>query len=100
MVDLTDTNKNGKIDYTEFLAANLDHNTYLNPGYLKNVFDFFDKDHNGFISTNELKDAFSFSMEPHVSTMFKDILDEVDENNDGHIDFSEFCKVMEIQAKH
>ena len=63
VVRLVDTNLSGAIDYTEFLATNIHTQININTGYLKNVFDFFDKDGNGVISTSELKDAFSFQMD-------------------------------------
>lgn len=37
-----DTNKNGFIDYTEFLAGCMKSKIYLNNDYLKRAFEFFD----------------------------------------------------------
>lgn len=38
-----DLNKNGMIDYTEFIVANLKIGNYLNEAKLKEAFDFYDK---------------------------------------------------------
>lgn len=38
-----DTNHNGSIDYTEFLAGCMRAKIYLKETNLKNAFDFFDK---------------------------------------------------------
>ena len=37
-----DTNKNGFIDYSEFLACCLKSKIYLKDEYLRSAFDFFD----------------------------------------------------------
>lgn len=71
VVRLVDTNLSGAIDYTEFLATNIHTQLNINTGYLKNVFDFFDKDGNGVISTSELKDAFSFQMDGQKSSLIR-----------------------------
>lgn len=49
-----DTDNSGSIDYTEFIAATLDHQTYLRDDYLRTAFDLFDKDKSGKISKDEL----------------------------------------------
>jgi Ca2+-binding EF-hand superfamily protein len=38
-----DTNNNGYIDYTEFIAGCMKSKIYLKEDYLKNAFSFFDK---------------------------------------------------------
>ena len=38
-----DTNKNGSIDYTEFLAACMKAKIYLKESNVRTAFDFFDK---------------------------------------------------------
>lgn len=50
-----DTDNSGSIDYTEFLAATIDQQTFMRDDYLKTAFDMFDKDGSGKISVDELK---------------------------------------------
>jgi calcium-dependent protein kinase len=54
-MNVMDSNHNGYIDYTEFVAACLQSYTYLKESHLKNAFSFFDKDGSGTISLDELK---------------------------------------------
>lgn len=50
-----DSNKNGYIDYTEFIAGCLQSYNYLKENHLKTAFSYYDKDSNGTISLDELK---------------------------------------------
>uniref|UniRef100_A0A7S1QHN5 Non-specific serine/threonine protein kinase n=1 Tax=Alexandrium catenella TaxID=2925 RepID=A0A7S1QHN5_ALECA len=50
-VDFTGT---GAIDYTEFLAANLDRKSYLNEDACRHAFSVFDRDGDGKLSKHEL----------------------------------------------
>ena len=52
---IMDSNKNGYIDYTEFIAACLQSYNYLKENHLKSAFSYFDKDGSGSISIDELK---------------------------------------------
>ena len=45
-----DSNNNGYIDYTEFIAACLSSYSYLKESNLVAAFSYFDKDSNGTIS--------------------------------------------------
>lgn len=50
-----DSNRNGYIDYTEFIAGCLQSYNYLKENHLKTAFSYYDKDSNGTISLDELK---------------------------------------------
>lgn len=52
---ILDSNKNGFIDYTEFIAGCLQSYNYLNEKHLKSAFSYFDRDQNGTITVDELK---------------------------------------------
>jgi len=54
-MDVIDSNKNGYIDYTEFIASCLQSYNYLQESHLKAAFGYFDKDNSGTISLDELK---------------------------------------------
>lgn len=50
-----DTDKNGWIDYSEFISATIDKRKLLSKERLKTAFAIFDRDDNGYISSQELK---------------------------------------------
>lgn len=54
---IMDTNNNGYIDYTEFIAACMQSYNYLNENHLKTAFSYFDKDSSGTISLSELSEC-------------------------------------------
>lgn len=55
IMELADTDKSGKIDYTEWVVATVDKAKILWDEKIKQVFDLFDVDGNGFISSSEIK---------------------------------------------
>ena len=87
-----DTDNSGSIDYTEFIAATLDAQTYMRDDYLRTAFDMFDKDGSGKIDKDEIREL--LAGEDMSNIISKDelerYLNEVDENGDGEIDFEEF----------
>ena len=92
-----DTDNSGSIDYTEFIAATLDAQTYMRDDYLRTAFDMFDKDGSGKIDKDEIREL--LAGEDMSNIISKDelerYLNEVDENGDGEIDFEEFQMMME-----
>jgi len=92
LMDAADIDNSGTIDYGEFLAATLHMNKLEREESLVSAFAFFDKDGSGFITIDELSQAcqqFGLS-DVHLEDMIKD----VDQNNDGQIDYSEFAAMM------
>jgi calcium-dependent protein kinase len=57
-----DTDNNGKIDYTEFLAVTMEKRTYLQEEKLYAAFKLFDKEQDGLITAQELKDVLGSSI--------------------------------------
>eukprot|EP00930_Biecheleria_cincta_P055678 TRINITY_DN41978_c0_g1_i1.p1 TRINITY_DN41978_c0_g1~~TRINITY_DN41978_c0_g1_i1.p1 ORF type:complete len:532 (-),score=109.79 TRINITY_DN41978_c0_g1_i1:129-1682(-) len=92
-----DVNHSGVIDYREFLAATLDKRSLLQDTVLWQAFAFFDKNDDGKISRKELQDVLA---DDGVKSLFAEelehLMNEVDTNGDGEIDFEEF-KVMMIK---
>nr|CEL69049.1 TPA: Calcium-dependent protein kinase 3 [Neospora caninum Liverpool] len=91
-----DTDGNGTIDYTEFIAASIDHKIYEQESACQAAFKVFDLDGDGKITVDELQKVLetrcvqeAFSKEA-VAEMMK----EGDSNNDGCIDFDEFMRMM------
>ncbi len=50
-----DSNNNGMIDYTEFIAACMYSQDYTTEKQIKQAFMYFDKDNSGTISAEELR---------------------------------------------
>jgi len=90
-----DTDKNGTINYTEFVAAAMEKSTYLKEDKLLDAFKVFDKDRNGKITAEELRDilgndpAFQHNLE-----FYEGMIKEADLNGDGEIDYEEFVSLM------
>ncbi len=92
-----DADKNGRIDYTEFLAATLQKHTYLRKERLFEAFSTFDKDNSGHISKKELMEVLKTekNQEKEIETFIK----AADKNGDGVIDYKEFLELMGYNDK-
>ncbi|KAL6338025.1 hypothetical protein AAG906_010589 [Vitis piasezkii] len=92
LMDAADIDNSGTIDYGEFLAATVHLNKLEREENLVSAFSFFDKDKSGYITIDELQQAckeFGLS-EAHLDDMIK----EIDQDNDGQIDYGEFAAMM------
>ena len=96
-MDSIDTDKNGMINYNEFVAACLENSIMQNEKYLKHVFQSFDKDKSGKISKKEFKEILE---EAGVTQLPGKAIDELvescDRNKDGEIDYMEFLESMKL----
>ncbi|AQK99848.1 Putative calcium-dependent protein kinase family protein [Zea mays] len=88
-----DADGNGTIDYEEFITATMHMNRMDREEHLYTAFQYFDKDGSGCISKEELEQALK---EKGLldGRDIKDIISEVDADNDGRIDYSEFVAMM------
>lgn len=66
---------------------------------VKDTFTSFDKDGSGNISEWELREAFKTLGEDITDQACRDLIKEVDSDNDGEISFPEFCKVRQHETK-
>ncbi|KAK6111045.1 EF hand family protein [Brugia pahangi] len=91
MFDAADKDKDGNIDFDEFLSI-----AYANPLSLslKAVFDELDVDGDGCITRSELRTAFQRMGHNLTDSDIKAIYNQVDVNRDGKINFDEFCQMM------
>ena len=92
MLEAADTDGSGDVNYTEFIAATIGANIYMNEAYLKQAFDMFDVDRSGKIDNEEvlalLQGDEMSNLVPRES--IAEALKEIDLDGDGEIDFDEF----------
>jgi calcium-dependent protein kinase len=93
-----DVDKSGTISYSEFIASMLEQNHYLQEEKLRAAFAVFDSDGSGKISHAELQTILA-SQDEIDPSLLQTIINQVDENNDGEIDFEEFKTMMDSLKK-
>ncbi|XP_057427428.1 calcium-dependent protein kinase 20-like [Lotus japonicus] len=93
LMQAADIDNSGTIDYGEFLAAMLHLNKVQKEDHLFAAFSYFDKDGSGYITRDELQQACEqFGLK---DVHLDDIIREVDQDNDGLIDYNEFAAMMQ-----
>jgi len=86
-----DIDNNGSVEYTEFLAAMMDHKSYdLDDDKIRMAFNHLDFDNSNYIERMEIKKLMGNENEEVVDY----ILSLVDTDNDGKISFDEFKMLM------
>ncbi|OAY43028.1 calcium-dependent protein kinase 26 [Manihot esculenta] len=94
LMQAADIDNSGTIDYGEFIAATLHLNKVEKEDHLFAAFSYFDKDGSGYITLDELQQACSeFGME---DVQLEEMIREVDQDNDGRIDYNEFVDMMQM----
>ncbi|CAD8207367.1 unnamed protein product [Paramecium pentaurelia] len=97
-----DTDCNGVINYTEFIAATMERNTYMKKEKLLQAFKMFDVDGSGKISSEELKKCLGDNeiYQQSDPSLWQNLINEADQNKDGEIDYLEFVEMMDkVDAK-
>lgn len=93
LMQAADVDNSGTIDYGEFIAATLHLNKIEREDHLFAAFCYFDKDSSGYITQDELQQACEeFGIE---DVRLEDMMREVDQDNDGRIDYNEFVAMMQ-----
>ncbi|KAJ9693889.1 hypothetical protein PVL29_009718 [Vitis rotundifolia] len=93
LMQAADVDNSGTIDYGEFIAATFHLNKIEREDHLFAAFSYFDKDGSGYITPDELQKACEeFGME---DVHLEEMIQEVDQDNDGRIDYNEFVAMMQ-----
>ncbi len=97
--DNLDSDKNGYLEYEEFVRAAIDKTIFINDNSIKIAFNYFDRNSDGVITADEICDIFNDFFEGDEEEAAEEdkirkIIEEVDLNKDGKIQFEEFTEVM------
>ena len=85
-----DQDKDGYIEYEEFLRVALNKNTLISEENLRHAFNMFDNNKDGKLSAEEIKNILGTTNNEYIT----DIIEEIDNNKDGVISFPEFSALM------
>ncbi|KAI8010977.1 Calcium-dependent protein kinase 19 [Camellia lanceoleosa] len=93
LMEAADVDGDGTIDYIEFITATMHRHKLERDEHLYKAFQYFDTDNSGFITMDELESAMKNYGMGDEDTI-KEIISEVDTDNDGRINYEEFCTMM------
>ncbi|KAI8009683.1 Calcium-dependent protein kinase 19 [Camellia lanceoleosa] len=93
LMEAADVDGDGTIDYIEFITATMHRHKLERDEHLYKAFQYFDTDNSGFITMGELESAMKNYGMGSEDTI-KEIISEVDTDNDGRINYEEFCTMM------
>ena len=93
--DNLDRDHNNYIGYEEFIRAAIDKKIFLSEDVLRFAFKYFDIKDTGEITYESISSIFKDHLKTKaINESLKKIVDEVDENGDGRITYSQFCHLM------
>ena len=90
-----DTDSNNRVEYTEFLAANLDKSIFLKQEKLKEAFTAFDINDTGAIKKEDIIRLLKLKDVPDKNNIVNAIIEENDFDKDGKINFKDFMSAMQ-----
>ena len=99
MINEVDINNNGAIDFKEFLDIMLKKlKDFESEEELIEAFKIFDKDGNGLIGSEELLNVMLSLGEDSNKEEIEDLINEVDLDRDGLINYEEFLRLISNKA--
>jgi len=102
IMEHVDTNHDGGVEYTEFLAAAMDERLHRDEECCWKAFKAFDNDSDGFITKEELRGLIEGCLGdqlrdqvPSIRSMsVENMFDSMDQDQDGQITFEEFLEMV------
>ncbi|KAI9080792.1 hypothetical protein K1719_037305 [Acacia pycnantha] len=94
LMEAGDTDKDGYLDYGEFVAISVHLRKMGNDEHLKKAFQFFDKNQSGYIEIEELRNALADEVDSNNEEVTSAIMHDVDTDKDGRISYDEFAAMM------
>ena len=67
---------------------------------IKQTFDLFDKDKSGSIDRQELGEVFKSLGQHYTDQELQEMIDEIDDDGNGAIEFAEFLKLMQKRMRN
>ena len=95
--DGVDIDGSGEIDFSEWIVAAIDKKSLTTDEKLKLAFSLFDKDGSDSVSLEEVRNVLTNKDEPlskEEEAIWKSIIDEIDVDGNGAIDFAEFALMI------
>ena len=92
-----DSNKNEYFEQEEFVKAAINKKVFLSEKMMKFAFNFFDIDNSGLITVEDIVEIFKDNVksDKDATSEFNKIINAIDKDENGKIDFEEFSKFME-----
>ncbi|XWS59136.1 hypothetical protein CRYUN_Cryun08bG0096300 [Craigia yunnanensis] len=94
LMEAGDVDRDGYLDYGEFVAISVHLRKMGNDEHLKKAFEFFDGNQSGYIEIEELRDALVDEVEANSEEVISAIMHDVDTDKDGRISYDEFAAMM------
>lgn len=95
-----DTNQDGQINYSEFLAATVDRRKALTMQNLWFAFHHFDVDNSGYITEAGLTEVFTREGRNMTKQQIQEIMRQADPEGKGRISFEDFSRIMKPMIEH
>uniref|UniRef100_A0A061RPT8 non-specific serine/threonine protein kinase n=1 Tax=Tetraselmis sp. GSL018 TaxID=582737 RepID=A0A061RPT8_9CHLO len=93
LMEAADVDGDGTIDYSEFLASTVQQSSLETDENLQKAFEHFDTDMSGYITIDELTQGLKSVKMLDVDAV-EGIIEEVDKDGDGKINYEEFAQMM------
>ncbi|KAK7278912.1 hypothetical protein RJT34_23951 [Clitoria ternatea] len=94
LMEAGDVDKDGFLDYEEFLSISIHLRKIDNDEHLRKAFQFFDQNQSGYIEVEEIRAALADEVETNNEEVINAIMHDVDTDKDGRICYEEFAAMM------
>lgn len=95
MMKACDLNGDGKIDYTEFIAAAYEKSLLLSSQNLRSAFNMMDENGDGSLTKEELMKVFGAgAVSERGEQIWDEIIASIDQDSDGEVTYAEFESAM------